>query len=294
MPRTVPAVQPVPGTAAAEQAKEAAARAARQRPHVLLDPDLASRPSAPSAGMPTGMSPGEIADRIVAKLLEGTGPILLCVPGTLGAAYQSSMLATARSFVRSASGPVSVASIPYPNGVVNVVTRFLGIGGEAADNVLALVLQRLRHAAPGRPILLTGESQGAWLIAETLRADPELAAAVTRVALFAKPGFVALPAGVGAARAGAAMLPAAADAATGILEFRHTDDIVPSLFHRLGSTVAMGYVDAIGAWRRTGTFDYPPHHYDLHGDEATRWLLLGKPTRDPVHHSATHRTGPAA
>lgn len=244
--------------------------------------------------MPKGMSPAEIADRIVATLLQGQGPILLCVPGTLGTTYQSSMLATARAFVGAADGPVSVASIPYRNGVGDVVTRFLKLGQDEGQNVLALVLRRLRALAPGRPILLTGESQGAWLIAETLRADPKLAAAVTRVALFAKPGFVALPAGVGAARAGAAMLPAAADAATGILEFRHTDDIVPSLFHRLGSTVAMGYVEAIGSWRRTGTFDYPPHHYDSHGAEAARWLLLGAPARAPVHHSAEHRADPAA
>lgn len=288
-----PAVSPVEGTEAERQAREAAERAAKARPHVLLDQDLASRATEPKAGMPDGMSPAEIADRIVAKLLQGSGPILLCVPGTLGASYQSSMLAAARAFVQAAQGPVSVASIPYPNGVVDVVTRFFGIGTDMDENVLALVLRRLRAAAPHRPILLTGESQGAWLIAETLRRDPALAAAVTRVAMFAKPGFVDLPDGIGSARAGAALLRAAPDAPTGILEFRHVDDIVPSLFAQLHPRVLGGFVQGLRDKLAGGEFGYRPHHYDWHGMEAARWLLLGeRPGADPEHASGTHPQRP--
>jgi hypothetical protein len=286
-----PAVEPVPGTPAAQAAAEAAERAAKQRPHVLLDPDLASRPPEPKVGMPKGMDPGEIADRIVAQLLKGTGPILLCVPGTLGASFESSMLATARAFVSAADRSVSVASVPYPNGIPDVVTRFFHIGTQMDRNVLALVLKKLRTAAPNRPVLLAGESQGAWLIAETLREDPSLAAYVTRIALFAKPGFVKLPDGIGSARTGAGLLAAPA-APTGILEYRHIDDIVPSLFNRLGIEVIKGELAALAEWRRTGEYEYPPHHYDPHGMEAARWLLLGeRPTAPTVHHSRVHRGG---
>jgi hypothetical protein len=282
-------VEPVPGTPAAQQAAEDAARAAKQRPHVLLDPDLASRPPDPKVGMPD-MAPDEIAGRIVAKLLDGAGPILLCVPGTLGASFESSMRATARAAVDARTGPMSIASIPYPNGVFDVVTRFFHIGTQADRNVLALVLKRLKVAAPNRPVLLAGESQGSWLIAETLREDPELAAHVTRIVMFAKPGFVKMPAGIGAAQAGAALL--GAPTATGILEYRHTDDIVPSLFSHLGPEVIKGELEALADWRRTGEYEYPPHHYDPHGMEAARWLLFGeRPTSPTVHHSKVHRQG---
>lgn len=237
-------------------------------------------------GMPAGMSPSEVADRIVAKLLEGSGPILLCVPGTLGQTYQSSMLAVARSFIRQAGTPVSVASIPYRNGILDVVTRFVGAGEGSDQNVLALVLRKLHAAAPHRPILLTGESQGAWLIADTLRDDPQLAAAVTRIALFAKPGFVDLPASIGHARNGAAMLPGTASGVHGILEYRHTDDIVPSLFSRLHPGVLTPYLESL----RTGRgLEYRPHHYDFHGEEAARWLLRAQqPDAPEVHRSTTH------
>lgn len=237
------------------------------------------------------MSPREIADRILASLLAGQGPILLCVPGTLGAPWQSSMLATARAFVQQANGPVSIASLPYPNGIANVILRFLHIGTDQQRNVLALVLAGLREHAGGRPVLLAGESQGAWLIAETLRHDPTLAAAVTRVALFAKPGFVRMPDSVGTARSGAGMLPGSSAGDRGVVEWRHVDDVVPSLFHRLGPAVAGGYLDAIAGWMSTGEYEYPPHHYDMHGAEAARWLLLGSRPAQPAHHSRVHRSG---
>lgn len=294
-PPVVPIVSPVPGTAAAEAAQAAALREARARPHILLDPSLATRPKGPPTERPTGVEPAEIADRIVAKLLEGSGPILLCVPGTLGSSYETSMLAAARAFVKAADGPVSVASIPYRNGILDAVTRYLQIGVGADTNVLALVLDRLRQLAPGRPILLTGESQGAWLIADTLRADPKLAATVTRIALFAKPGFVQLPAAIGSARSGAGMLSPTSPADTGIVDWRHTDDIVGGLFGGLGSDVLLGYVAAIKGWRSTGEFEYVPHHYETHGDEAARWLLHGiRPTLPAVHHSRVHRGAPSA
>lgn len=289
----VPIVQPVPGTAAAERAADQAARTQGARPHVLLDPDLAGRPKEGKAGMPEGMLPVEIADRIVATLLQGTGPILLCVPGTLGAAYETSMLSLARSVVKAAGQSVSVASIPYPNGIRDVVTRFFHIGTGPETNVLAMVLRKLHAAAPHRPIMLSGESQGAWLIADTLRADPELAAAVTRIAVFAKPGFVQMPESIGSARNGAAMLAATAPGVDGILEFRHTDDIVPSLFKRLGPHVLAGYVQGFKDLLGGGHFGYTPHHYDAHGMEAARWLLFGEsPAANPVHESNTHPTHP--
>ncbi len=287
----VPVVQPVPGTASAQRAQDVAGRAGAQRPHVLLDPDLASRPEAAKAGVPDGMSPSEIADRIVAKLLQGSGPILLCLPGTLGAAYQSSMLSTGRAFLRAANGAASVASIPYPNGILDVVTRFFRIGLEAEKNVLALVIRRLRRSAPHRPILLAGESQGAWLIADTLREDPTLAAAVTRIVVFAKPGFVGMPASIGTARLGASLIPGTASGVDGVLEFRHTDDIVPSLFSRLGPHVLTPYLDSLLHGRG---LEYRPHHYDWHGDEAAAWLLHGTPPAAPeVHPSKAHPMHPA-
>lgn len=283
---------PVPGTAAAETA--AAAEQLRRRAarsHVLLDPALTEHPKRPKDRVPAGMTVAEAADRIVATLLRGSGPILLCVPGTYGGAFQSSMLATARAVVRHAGGPVSVSSIPYPNGVGDILTRFLGIGGRGEErNLLALVLRRLRAAAPGRPILLAGESQGAWLIADTLRADPTLAAAVTRIVVFAKPGFVDMPASIGTARMGAALLPGTASGVPGVLEFRHTDDIVPSLFARLHLGVLTPYLDSLLAGRG---FAYRPHHYDWHGDEAAAWLLRGTPpAAAEVHESSVHPQRP--
>lgn len=244
--------------------------------------------------MPKGMSANEIADRIVAKLLEGTGPILLCVPGTLGQAYESSMLSVARSFVKLAGTSVSVASIPYRNGVLDIVPRFFGFEGSEDDNVLALVLRKLHAAVPGRPILLSGESQGAWLISDTLKADPTLAAAVTRIVMFAKPGFVNLPESIGQARNGASMLPGTDAGVNGILEFRHTDDIVPSLFSRLHLGVFTPYLTSLLSGRG---FQYPPHHYSPHGDEAAQWLLRAIRPTTPLVHASTddrRRTGAAS
>jgi hypothetical protein len=283
-------VQPVAGTAAATTAADLAAAGARARPHTLLDDDLASRPKRPKQRVPKDMGPEEIADRIVATLLRGSGPILLSVPGTLSDAWQSSMLTISRAFVRQANGPVSVASIPYANGVVDVVRRFLGRVPEPSENVLAHVLRKLRAAAPHRPILLTGESQGAWFIADTLRADPQLAAAVTRVAVFATPGFVRLPEAVGSARLGASLLPGTAAGGSGVLDVRHTDDIVPSLFNRLHPRLLAPWVQSLTSGRG---MQYPPHHYDWHGEEAARFLLTGiRPEEPAVHESTTHPMRP--
>lgn len=288
----VPVAVPVPGTAAAETAAAQARLRARTTPtHVLLEPALTEHPERPRDHLPEGMSPAEAADRIVAALLQGSGPILLCVPGTYGGAYQSSMLVTARSVVRHAGGPVSISSIPYPNGVRDILTRFLRVGERGEEqNVLALVLRRLRAAAPHRPILLAGESQGAWLIADTLRADPTLAAAVTRIVVFAKPGFVDMPEAIGGARMGASMLPGTASGIRGVLEFRHTDDVVPSLFSKLHLGVLTPYLDSLASGRG---FDYRPHHYDWHGDEAAAWLLRGTPpATSEVHASGVHPQRP--
>lgn len=251
--------------------------------HVLLGDVVDPAPTS-SAG-PGGLSPSEQANRILASLLPGDGPVLLCLPGTTGAAFQSSMLTTARSFLAEMRGrPAAVVSIPYRNGIGNAVGRFFGVGTRRSQSVLALVIRGLQRHAPHRPILIVGESQGAWLAAQDLH-DPVLAGAVTRVVLFAKPGFQQLPVPIGEAVWGASMLPGP----TGLLEVRHVDDIVPSLFWRLGMPVARSYVDSFRAWGQTGEYDYPPHHYGAHGAEAAAFLARGVRPARPVHDSHDDR-----
>lgn len=253
--------------------------------HALLDNTREPSEALRSAGMITGLSPREQADRIIASILAGgsEGPVLLCMPGTLGAAWQSSMLETAREAVRrwNGRGPLAVVSIPYNNGISDVVKRFVGIGTSETSSVLAMVIRGVHRMAPHRPILLAGESQGSWVIGHDLE-DPELAAAVTRVALFSKPGFQKAPASVGGAAAGASLLPGA----PGLVEWRHTDDIVPSLFSRIGAKVLGGYVTAFIRMSMNGDFEYIPHHYDAHGAEAAAYLLDGIMPTNLVHHSS--------
>ncbi|MBC7460207.1 MAG: hypothetical protein H7287_02490 [Thermoleophilia bacterium] len=252
------------------------------RPNILLDPDLMTRPLDQDRGIPN-MPVYEIADRICAELLRGTGPIVICMPGTSGGGYQTAMLATAREMIRLAGGnSMSFTSLPYPNQPIDLVKRFLGLSGGNDDCVLYQVLLRLKKFAGDRPIYLTGESLGAWYIADVLRTNPDLAAVVTRVALFAKPDFVReVPSAVlGSAHRGARMLRATgapnAVSATGIVEFRHTDDIVANLFDRLGLDVLKSEFSAVGRWIKTGHYTYPPHHYEVHGTDAARWLYLGE------------------
>ena len=52
--------------------------------------------------------------------------------------------------------------------------------------VLSGVLAELRRRAPGRPVLLAGESQGAWVISTVLQ-DPAAAAQVTRTSIWGHP-----------------------------------------------------------------------------------------------------------
>lgn len=261
------------------------------RPHILLDPDLATRPLDQDRGIPD-MPVAELADRICAELLKGTGPIVLCLPGTMGGGYQTAMLATARSMLKLAGDhSLSFASLPYPNGIADIAKRFLGIGVDRDHDVLRQVLERLRKYAGSRPIYLTGESLGAWYITDTLRNHPELAAVVTRVAVFARPDFVAdvPPPSIGGARRGAALLRATgsptAVGATGIVEFRHTDDVVAGLFGKLGLDVVRSELSALGRWFSSGHYTYPPHHYEAHGAEAARWLYLGQRPATPEHAS---------
>src|SRR5690606_32926230 len=105
-PVTPVAVKPVPGTdaARAEQLRQVVERRSPARPHVLLDPDPASRPKRPKRGLVRGMSPQEQADRIVAHLLQGSGPILLVEPGTMADYYDNTMGATAKAFIQRAKG----------------------------------------------------------------------------------------------------------------------------------------------------------------------------------------------
>ena len=52
--------------------------------------------------------------------------------------------------------------------------------------VLKGVLDEVRRRAPGKPVFLSGESQGAWIIS-TVLASPEYASLVTRAALWGHP-----------------------------------------------------------------------------------------------------------
>jgi hypothetical protein len=52
--------------------------------------------------------------------------------------------------------------------------------------VLRGVLEEIRRRAPGKPVFLAGESQGAWIIS-TVLADPALAKLVTRAAIWGHP-----------------------------------------------------------------------------------------------------------
>lgn len=253
------------------------------RPHALLD-ETRRPPETPSAGaLGTGATASQIADRILATLLNASGPVLLCMPGTLGPAWQSSVYETAREVAREYAnrGAVSIVSIPYKNGVPDAIGRAIGIGTNSSGSVLALVIRGLHRYAPNRPILVVGESQGSWVAAHDLE-DPELAAMVTRVALFAKPGVQGDPAPIGGATSGARLL----GGSPGFIEFRHTDDIVPSLITRLSREVARGYQLAVRRWAATRDFEYTPHHYDMHGTEAAAYLLHGTAPVRPVHLSA--------
>ncbi len=232
------------------------------------------------------MSVKERADRIVSALSKGTGPILLCMPGTTGGAYQSSMYETARSIIRQHGGAISVASIPYDNGVKDVVKRFLGFTKGREKSVLAHVVLALKKLAPHRPIYVVGESQGAWAIAQDLH-DPEVAAAISRSVLFAKPGFQRIPEGISQAVVGANIL-GSGGTPPKVVEFRHTDDIVPSIFGRiLNPEVPLSWVKSAFNWVKTGSFEYKPHHYDAHGDEAAKFLLTGVVPGQLTHRSSS-------
>jgi hypothetical protein len=265
-----PAVEPVPGTDAALAAADHAAAERAHGPHILRQPDGVEPPKGAPRGLPKGMQPQEVADRIAAALLAGTGPILLLVPGTLGTEYQTSMLALGRAALKMPPGELpSIASIPYDNGIADIATRYFGKGGKPDMNVLSLVLHRLQRVAGSRPILLAGESQGAWLIADTLRTEPELAKLVTRVAMFANPGFAKVPATIG----GGTGQPAAA---TGIVQWRHIDDVVPNLFAGVFTKPVLGgFEQAFQGLFATGHYHYTPHHYDRYAPSAAQWLLEG-------------------
>jgi hypothetical protein len=243
-----------------------------------IDPYAAPATAAGTRG--ASLTPREQADHILASLLAGSGPIVLGVAGTIGNAWEHAVLTTARSIMAQWHGAISFASIPYHNGVFDNVKRFFGAESDPDQNVLAMVIDGLRRNAPGRPILIVSESQGSWMVAKTLE-DPVLAGAVTRAMLFSTPGFQRQPTGVGQAAAGAATLPGP----TGVATIEHVDDIVPSLFSRLGGAVLHGYVQAFSGWLHTHDFQYVPHHYEAHGDAAAAWLLRGERPSSPRHPS---------
>lgn len=221
----------------------------------------------------------EEADRIVGALLQGSGPILLCMPGTGGKPYEGVIASTARSLIKLHGGAVSIASIPYGNGAGEIPIRFLS---RKKKTILALVIERLKRYAPNRPILLVGESQGSWAAASDLQ-DPMIAGAVTRVVLFSKPGFQQLPGAVGQAATGAASVGLQGD--PGLIEIRHNDDIVPSLFNRLNGSIISSFLSQVVGGALRGNAQYPPHKYAVHGDEAAQYLLFGRQPTGKVHPS---------
>lgn len=251
-----------------------------KQPHILLDPHATAAGREEQRGLPKGMSAGEAADRIVADLLKGTGPILLVVPGTSGTSYQTSMFETARQAIElSRSSGISIASIPYANSARDIAVRLLTGYPKPEANVLALVLERLKRFAPNRPVYLAGESQGAWQISDTLSRSPELGQAVQRVALFALPGMVIPPSvAVGDAKRGA----------SGIRHWQHTNDIVPTLFTgRMGPALA-AFAKAFLDFAKTRDFEFTPHHYDADAAAAARWLVAGVAPSNVVHDSRDH------
>ena len=248
--------------------------------HTLIN-DHVQPGSTSSIGATTSHTPREQADRILATILNAEGPIVLCMPGTLGPAWQSSIYETARLMAHEneGKGPMTFVSIPYNNSVFDVVKRALRIGTNPQRSTLALVLEGIRKYGKRRPVYLIGESQGSWVIAHDLQ-NPRLARVVTRAVLFAKPGFQKAPDAVGPTSTGSR-----ARTATGILEIRHTDDIVPSLFRNLGSDVINGYVLALRRFAATRDFEYTPHHYDAHAADGARFLLHGIMPVSTVHPS---------
>lgn len=275
--RRAPAPAPTPSAGGAAQLAAPA--------HVLLGEHSPPDPTGTPPG--AGMGAREQADRILASLLRSEGPILLCMPGTLGGSYQHAMFSTAQAAIRQHGGAIAVASIPYPNSIVDAVTRFFGANSQADQSPLALVIRGLKRNAPHRPILLVGESQGSWVIAQNLR-DPELAGAITRVVLFSKPGFVRAPTAVGQAAEGAGLLPGT----PGVIQIRHDDDIVPALIGGIvRPKVVGGFVGPLRNLVRTGEYHYPPHDYSADGEAAARYLLTGQAPTALVHSSSDDRNG---
>jgi hypothetical protein len=254
--------------------------------HVLLNDRIPPGRSS-ARGHLHGRSAREQADRILATILNSSGPVVLCMPGTRGPAWQSSMYETAREIARRRRGigPAVIVSVPYRNSAMDAIKRALRMDADPDGSVLELVLRGIRRHAGQRQVYLVGESQGAWVIARDLQ-DPQLARVVTRAVLFSKPGIQPSPTAVGAAaRPGAR----SARSGNGILEFRHRDDIVPALITGLNLDVLRGYLLAARRLIGTGTFEYTPHHYDHHAREAADVLLTGKRPADPIHHSSADR-----
>ncbi len=254
------------------------------RTHTLID-DRIEPGATSSAGIVSGRTPREQADRILATILNATGPIVLCMPGTLGPAWQSSIYETARLIAheRAGAGPITIVSIPYKNRVADAVKRAIRIGTDPSESTLALVLQGIEQYGNGRPVYLLGESQGSWVIAHDLQ-DPKLARVVTRVVMYAKPGIQRSPAAVGAQATGKG-----ARSSNQILEIRHTDDIVPSLFSKIGMDVIHGYALAFRRLFATHDFEYTPHHYDAHAADGAAFLLHGIRPANTVHPSSDDR-----
>jgi hypothetical protein len=102
-----------------------------------------------------------------------------------------------------------------------------------------------------------------------------------------------VPTSIASAADGAGLLAPTPAGSNGILEFSHTDDIVPSLFGSFGPHVLAGYVHGLVDRLLGRPFDYRPHHYDADGLAGARWLLLGeRPAYAPVHESDTHPEHP--
>lgn len=226
---------------------------------------------------PTGMSRREMADQILQRLLATSGPIVINVTGTNGAAYDHAALSTLQHMGTQHAGPVTVVSIPYDSSIGRIATRVLGLNTDGATETLALVLRELQRRQPGRRIMVIGQSQGSWVISKVMADDPQAARAITRAVLFSKPAVApVVDAQVGAGK---------------VLEIAHTDDIVTGVPHRLRVSQLRSMAQSIGRFAASGDFEYAPHHYTGDARIAAEFLLgtaLGKRSGVEQHASTSH------
>ncbi len=115
--------------------------------------------------------------RLILADIDWSAPaIVIWIPGTSEYWIKQRFLDELGAKVRGAH----VTMVPYES------TWRFSTSVPDGESVLRGVLEEIRRRAPGRPVLLAGESQGAWIISRVLT-DPELAKVVTRAAIWGHP-----------------------------------------------------------------------------------------------------------